>query len=176
MFCVPGLYDLIGEFSLFTELVHGIERFIGEILCNEIANCQHVAFVLHVGDAVKYLHLIACENGSFSSLMIGYDWFADHLRLFLWNSVVLAHVSFMCYDLTKAFILLLQFPAIMSIGRVFLGTDVTPYYCFSNSTSVVSFRIPPQRSSGVLMRMSQSMTNTAPLRDCITFSSCISLK
>ena len=45
-----------------------------------------------------------------------------------------------------------------------------------NSTSVVNWRIPPCLSSGVLMRMSQSMTKMLPLAERMTFSSCRSLR
>ena len=41
---------------------------------------------------------------------------------------------------------------------------------------VERLRTPPHLSSGVLIRMSQSMTNTLPLSERITFSSCISLR
>ena len=43
----------------------------------------------------------------------------------------------------------------------------------SISTSVVSVRVPPALSSGVLMRMSQSTTKIVPDGERRTFSSCI---
>ena len=47
---------------------------------------------------------------------------------------------------------------------------------YLNSTSVVKVLIPPQRSFGVLILISQSITKTFPLCERITFSSCKSLK
>lgn len=42
--------------------------------------------------------------------------------------------------------------------------------------SFVTLQVPPQCNSGVLMRISQSITNMFPRGERITFSSCISLK
>lgn len=53
---------------------------------------------------------------------------------------------------------------------------VVDFYSVTNSISVVSWRMPPSFNSGVLRRMSQSITNTFPLTDLITFSSCKSLR
>ncbi len=46
----------------------------------------------------------------------------------------------------------------------------------TDSTSFVNVLVPPARSSGVLIRMSQSITQTCPLGESSTFSSCKSLK
>ena len=46
----------------------------------------------------------------------------------------------------------------------------------TNLMSVVNMRVPPCRNSVVLIRISQSTTQMAPVSDLITFSSCISLK
>ena len=58
-------------------------------------------------------------------------------------------------------------------GEIF----VIVYYDWSSYlTSVVNFLTPPQRSAGVLIRMSQSTTKIFPSSERMTFSSCKSLK